>query len=108
MASATISIGRGVGREGELSDQSWHTFKFRVRRIASEYGTLVFEGEGNGVYDGRSETAYTITIADIKEEIHLMYLDLEVERQNFGQEAIAVTIGNTNFVHADSQVSVST
>jgi hypothetical protein len=95
--SIYISIGRNVG-EAPLLESLWIEFQKRLIRIAETVGTVVFRGEGPGVYDV-DEDAFTVIVAAAEafDEVELN-ADLADLAEAFGQDAIAVAIAVPKFV----------
>lgn len=98
MTTATISIGRNVG-DKPLSADRWLAFRYAVKNELGEGATVHVDGALSvGEWQGVSEEAAT-WVADITPERasvlgrHLAKVALE-----YGQDAIALTLGETRLV----------
>ena len=98
MTTATVSIGRNVG-DKPLSPDRWLAFKYAVRQCLGEDATVHVDGATSlGEWQGMSEESAT-WVADITPERasvlgrHLAKVALE-----YGQDAIALTLGETRLV----------
>jgi hypothetical protein len=116
--STIVSIGRNVG-DVPLSAGRWNAFKHEVRYLVeNDAGPVVFAGEGLGIWESEvedpetgdfhavrmTETAATFigegtpqdagTLSGIRR--HLAILAAE-----YGQDAIALTVGGVEFVGPD-------
>lgn len=106
--STVVSIGRNVGDQ-PLSTAEWTRFKSQaleeVRFAAAlKGGQVVFHGEGQGQWAGEDgvtvfEGSFTVVAAG-PVDTDLLAETLAVLAWEFGQEAIAVTTGETALVSA--------
>lgn len=96
-----LSIGRNVGNE-PMSEPAWRTFKASLGDTCEAFGlSIVFKGEGEGIYEGESEQSYTVvaTGAIRSDGSPLSFsASLKILARTFRQEAIALTQGETTFV----------
>lgn len=101
MSTTVISIGRNLPTGGELELGEWLAFRADVLvSVRNLGGTLFFAGEGNGIYEGETETSFTV-IADIPyvaNHLGALRAQLAPLASAYGQDAIAVTVGATTFV----------
>lgn len=107
--ATVISIGRNVGEE-PMHASTWDAFTSDVFDAAERFGAVVFYGQGTGVYEGAVEDSYTIVIDDSeakhnprtggKYSVDALRAELRDLATQYGQEAIALTRGETEFVPA--------
>lgn len=97
--ATVVSIGRGT-REGQLSSTEWALFKHETYRAVEMLTPVVFEGEGYGKWEDATEIAFTVIGAGTLggEAEQALYGRLALMAENYGQDAIAVTIAETDFV----------
>jgi hypothetical protein len=118
MGTLIVSIGRNVGDE-PMDDSQWVTFQEEAHRwtdqsVWSVGGQIVFEGVGVGQWtdeDGHTvrEDAFTI-VALVDDEVGDTVADEIVNRmaitaRNYGQDAIAVTLGATTLAGMQQSAS---
>tara|TARA_R110000823_G_C15804223_1_gene487515 strand:- start:206 stop:556 length:351 start_codon:yes stop_codon:yes gene_type:complete len=111
MATIIVSIGRNMGTANplpsgkqELNGGEWSAFKDEVTAtLTGTGGTVVFKGEGLGIYEGEYEHAYTV-IVTVKTLPWSLWLEFEnslgLLAYRYGQDSIAVTTGDTWFASA--------
>ena len=101
MFSYTITIGRGaLGTSDELSAPRWAEFKESVRAIWYPLVTddaAVEDHEGMGRWAGKAEMSYKTTLLT-EHALEFNQLDhikaeLAIQRDLYGQDAIAFTLG---------------
>jgi hypothetical protein len=106
-----LSIGRG-----DLSSARWDSFTDLLvdigdTAVRNSLGSqVVFRGEGEGIWEGETEVAYTVIVAnfDPTAVIYSGTIDIsaydalttqvEAIRELFDQDAIAVTLGQTELI----------
>jgi len=112
--TVTVTIGRGVGNDSQLSVSDWDDFKDAVDDALTVYlnpgAQVVFKGEGQGIWEGVEEVAYTVVVAgwvdrpyyitngDDTTSSALLLSWLGTLARRFDQDAIAVTFGRTELV----------
>lgn len=106
--TTVVSIGRNVSHgpiltPGQpLSTEDWEDFKSELRHaLAVATGREFFHGDGVGrSAEWGVEQSFTVVAGDISPPAveEKFYRDLQYLRDRFGQEAIAVTRGTTEFV----------
>ena len=97
----TISIGRGVGVDDELSDSDWADYMDALEHAVWDARlTVYFRGVGLGNGEWGAEEAYTIVAEapQFGDERRELFDRLERIRTLYAQEAVAVTEGKTEFV----------
>jgi hypothetical protein len=101
MTTVTVSIGRNVGDE-PLSPDRWLAFKYAVRSGLGEDATVYVDGAASiGQWQGVSEESAT-WVADIEEtRAALLSRHLAKVALEYGQDAIALTLGETRLVTAE-------
>jgi len=64
LSSTTISIGRNIGNDQQLSAGDWYLFRRQIKRMIQEAGgVIVADTTGSGVYDGiKEESAVFIAL----------------------------------------------
>jgi len=101
--TATISIGRNVGT-APMSGDAWQRFQADVRLALTECGATIYVdaarsvGEWEGVLEDSCTFVASLPVANLA---HLDD-DLAYLTRVYRQDAIAVTLGETQFVSADS------
>lgn len=95
-STVTVSIGRNIGKE-PMDSVTWRRFK-NLTREALRHGELVFEGDGEGVYEGSVEMSATFVAAMPDYWLPLLRNELGTLRRSFDQDAIALTVGTVEFV----------
>lgn len=100
MQTLAIGIGRNVGRL-PMDQASWQAFQEAVLGVAAPVGPLVFAGTGNGEHDGVVEESFTVMVR-LNGDPDLARIREELARlaQRFGQDSIALTLGNGSHVSA--------
>lgn len=97
----TIGIGRNVKSE-PMRTRDWEQFRAAVD--ASLYDRKlhpVFYGTGIGEYMGELEDSACWVVAEYSDaQVELLRHDLARLAQYFGQDSIALTIGETEFIEA--------
>jgi hypothetical protein len=96
MKTAYISIGRNVQGTPMPSEQ-WENFKGALRVVAESHGTGVTYTGGIGRYEGKTEETYLVAVS-LFEGDTINRNDLRNLAQYYGQESIALTIGEPEFV----------
>jgi hypothetical protein len=99
-----VSIGRNFHATGEpMSINLWNDFQGYVRRaMLNACGSVYFHGTGSGIYEGAAEESYTV----IADDPATTWQDLKLRQtlrdlaRIFGQDSIAVTYGETEFLTA--------
>jgi hypothetical protein len=105
MKTAYISIGRNV-QGTPMTAERWQEFKTALRVVGWTHGNIVTDAEGAGVYEGKTEETYLVAVSLRGPEfgrlntIDLTNLreDLSHLAQHYGQESIALTVGEPEFV----------
>jgi hypothetical protein len=100
--TVTVSIGRGAGASQDpLGRDSWYAFRSQVA-AALEHdcgGTVhVQDAQSVGVWDGQVEESSTFVAAVPAHTLGVLRARLGVLKARYGQEAIALTVGHTEFV----------
>lgn len=104
--STTVSIGRNLPLGGKLPEDDWQRFVADLVRITRAFcGEIYFAGFGNGTYIGTEEESFTLIAEDVSYCIRERYEDSLCRlAARHGQEAIALTVGRTQFLYANSPV----
>lgn len=99
--SMTVTIGRNVGNV-PMSDAHWQSFTADVlRNIRANTRAIYFVGFGTGVWEGTEEESFTvISETPTTSAACAISVSLSFFAEAYGQEAIAVTIGETELVQA--------
>jgi len=100
--STYVSIGRNIGDE-PMRAESWRDFRAAVAAVLEDnVGRLVSETVGRGYYGGAAEDT-AVVVAEGSPAL-LARDDLErrlaILARRYGQESIALTIGEPTFVPA--------
>lgn len=99
-----ISIGRGAHvAQQPLSADDWRAFRNQVRTILTEVidGTVhVDDAQSVGEWNGVSEDSATFVAEVPQQALSVLRAGLRLVGRTWGQEAIALTIGQTEFVSA--------
>jgi hypothetical protein len=99
--TATVSIGRGAHNAQEpLSDADWQSFRVLVRTLLEHVGGTVHvrDALSVGEWDGVLEDSSTF-VADVPPQtLGTLRVGLRFLAVAFGQQAIALTLGHTEFV----------
>lgn len=102
--SLTVTIGRNINSSGyPLDDSAWEDFKDAIEHVLFKVykPATYFKGEGSGWSEQwGQEDAWTIIVSepqygDIRERL---YVALSLCGRAYGQQAVAVTEGRTEFV----------
>ena len=95
-STVTVSAGRNIG-DTPMGDIMWEAFTTEIVTTVEATGhTVLFEGTGKGVWEGTVEQAFTIVATtDDVADTDLLTRWLAVTAHVYGQEAIAVTTGDT-------------
>lgn len=98
MTTATISIGRNVG-DKPLSADRWLAFRYAIRQGLGDDATVYVDGATSvGEWQGVSEESAT-WVADITpERASVLSGHLAKVALDYGQDAIALTLGETRLV----------
>ena len=97
--TVVVSIGRNRGDQ-PMHDTEWAIFRSLVSDdVVHHAGQVFFAGEGRGYGEWGTEDAFTLVggATDRGARANLEH-DLGLLAKSFGQEAIAVTYGNAQFV----------
>jgi len=104
MSTLTISIGRGLPQGGQLTLSDWNTFRSTVTAIAASRGTIVQTANGTGTWEGQTEDCFTVSVVGGWVDLHSALVEerpiLARLAAGFGQEAIAVSLHDPEFVGA--------
>lgn len=114
MAVVTVTIGRNVGlpdhdlgQKGQpLHEGDWFTFRVHVRDLVAEAAEAVYTvADAAGEWQGEAEDSFLV-VAEVPER-RLERLEHRLERAAglFGQECIALTVGETRFVCSPVEAS---
>ena len=102
MKTVTVSIGRNVKGAWTVPMGStiWRNFQDAVRtNLLRHDGTLFFEGEGGGTWEGKYEVAYTFIVGY---ETDYWFANIKERLRNIAawadQDAIAWTVGETEMI----------
>lgn len=100
--ACTIGIGRRIGTGELLSNANWEAFRAELRGLVKGCnGEVIAEMEGEGEWEGVKEPCACIVFdgAAMREYgwivLRKMLADMAKE---YGQDAIALTIGQTEFI----------
>jgi len=99
--TVTVSIGRKT-RDGEfLNETEWERFCKYTKRELTAHGQLVTMSlDARGVWQGEYEPCATFTAADFDDYwLPSLRYSLSVLAKTYGQEAIALVVGQTEFVN---------
>jgi hypothetical protein len=101
MKTAYISIGRNVqGRP--MPSEEWENFKGALRVVAEKYGEGVSYAGGIGRYDRVLEETYIVAVSlALGVPANLVREDLSHLAQYYGQESIALTVGEGELITPD-------
>ena len=100
MSTITISIGRNVGGT-PMSSVEWASFQRGVTTVIKPVASEVyFYGTGSGTWDGSGEESATWVFAASAWDVEAWHFtaSLRLLATMFGQEAIALTIGQTEMI----------
>lgn len=96
-----VGIGRDVPGTGPMGSEDWTRFRSMVALAVTDSGhTPLFLGTGTGRWEGQEEDSYTVVALPNGEEADVEQLKahLGALSREFGQDAIAVTVGQTTLV----------
>jgi hypothetical protein len=100
--TATISIGRGAhAAQQPLDDADWASFRRQVRLLVTDTvdGVLHVNGAlSTGEWDGVPEDSATFVAEIPSHTVGVLRAGLRFLAVTYGQEAIALTLGHTEFV----------
>ena len=100
--TATVSIGRGAHAAQEpLDDRQWQAFRDALAVLLTTVvdGTIhVFDAASVGEWDGQSEDSSTFVAEIPVSALASLRHGLRFLASIYGQEAIALTLGHTEFV----------
>lgn len=96
--SVVVSIGRNIG-DDPMRDDDWKTFKAEVYDVVAEFSPVVFYGQGIGIYKDTAEDSYTV-IAEVNNLSGWARLHDRLAKlaKQYGQDSIAITLGDTEFI----------
>lgn len=104
MSTTTISIGRNTAT-GPMSGPQWDRFQRRTEAIVlaacGSFRDLLFTGAGTGQWEGVEEESFTLVAIIDAELLVELQARLAMLAKVFGQEAIAVTAGQTVLAGAE-------
>jgi len=97
-----VTIGRSfldpaTGKNLPMTGVEWRRFKRLVRNLLERHGALLFDGDGDGIWDGNIETAHAFLYAPKGPQAYVK-LALGSYAHQFGQEAIGWVDGRTEFL----------
>jgi len=97
--TVTVTVGRDV-KHIPMCTKDWADFTSAVRSVLAKQGYVYFAGVGDGTSDWGLEDAYTVVAAAEWGAGMLARTHDELAKvgRYYGQEAVAVTIGDTAFV----------
>lgn len=100
MATIVVSIGRNEPGHGEMGWHDWCDFQNRVRSAILPIGTIVFDGTSlDELWEGEPEESCTIVAVGVGElMLERLRRDLAMYAHTWGQEAIALTVGQTELI----------
>jgi hypothetical protein len=97
MRTAVITVGRNIGHT-PMDDERWHQLLDYLWDEVTLYGTGMFIGTGTGA----GEEAATLILDRVNEWDDYVKAELRIElgqvAERFGQECIALTFGDVQFV----------
>jgi hypothetical protein len=100
--TATVSIGRGAhAAQAPLDDLDWASFRDLVAALLTETvgGVLhVDDASSTGEWNGEPEDSATFVAEIPQHSLAVVRAGLRVLAVTYGQEAIALTLGHTEFV----------
>lgn len=99
MPNVIVSIGRNVKNQ-PMANEEWDVFKAMTKNcVYLRCPDIYFIGEGKGYYAGQTEDSFTI-IGGLHEDANVSNLKRELAQlaRGFGQECIAVTVADPEFV----------
>ena len=110
MTATTVSIGRNVG-DDTLSDEAWSDFREAVLDQLDHAGLdIVFAGRGQGYWtpeDGDTVEEEAFTAVALGSPRFALAPRFAALARQYGQEAIAVTTGETHLVTAAQHLAVT-
>ena len=101
--SMTVSIGRNV-KGKPMSDALWQSFTTDIlRNIRSNTQAIYFVGFGDGTYGAETEESFTVISETPTTSAYCaISVSLSLFAEAYGQEAIAMTVGQTDLVLAST------
>lgn len=98
--TVTVSIGRGAHERQEPLDRiEWSAFRLAVGRLLDVDGTVFVDGAAStGEWDGRAEESATFVAEYPQHALASLRAGLRWLAKEYGQQAIALTVGRTEFV----------
>jgi hypothetical protein len=107
MSTITVSAGRNVG-DAPMDAVTWETFTMDLVATVEATGhTVLFEGTGQGIWEGTVEQAFTIVAASGPEARTGTLAEwLGAMARHYGQDAIAITVGTTVLAGMQHSTSV--
>ena len=102
--TATVSIGRNVGA-APMSGDAWMRFQADIRLALTECGADIYVDAARSVgeWQGIIEDSCTFVASVPIENLAHLDTDLAYLTRVYRQDAIAVTLGTTQFVSAESR-----
>ena len=105
MSTITVSIGRNVGTE-PMSENEWFSFREAIKcAVKFTDHQILFTGDGEGIWEGQKEDAFTIVAMTVADTNGKMGSDTAWLRdwagrlgRKYGQDAVAITTGETDLV----------
>ena len=101
--TATVSIGRNVGA-APMSGDAWTRFQADIRLALTECGAEIYVDAARSVgeWEGILEDSCTFVASVPLENLAHLDTDLAYLTRVYRQDAIAVTLGQTQFISAES------
>lgn len=95
----TISIGRNVNGK-PMPDSTWQSFTADIlRNVRSNTSHIYFVGFGNGEWNAEGEESFTVVSSNPTTSAYCaIKVSLELFGEAYRQDAIAMTIGETELV----------
>ena len=105
MHTYTVTIGRNVG-DVPMSEGEWAEFKRRATKALDSFGEGADGGEsheGFGVWDETPEQSFKRTLLKDEpmsdDDLHSLKLELVTLARQFDQDAVALTIGQSELIY---------
>lgn len=97
----TVTIGRNKGTV-PMAQRDWEAFQSDILLIVrSNTPAIYFVGTGTGIYEGAEEESFTVIAGDATQgALAAIRVSLAYIAEVFGQECVAITQGETQFVYA--------
>lgn len=101
--TVVISIGRGLPSGGEMEQDDWDTFRHCVRALLRSCGDIYVDGAHSiGEWDGIPEESATY-VAEVRADyVGTIRLECGALAHDYRQDAIALTVGQTDLVTAEA------